>query len=150
MKKRVAPVEAVTDEEKTKTTLGFYEELKKSEPVSVTAVKPRTVLNKSTVIKQEKNTSVNAKAAPGEKVVCAESAPKAQKVTAAKSAAKKPEVKTVVPAPKSGEACRRKDGKYERDDHSSGIREGFGRCRCVGEKTQRQGVPRIQIHCHRA
>ncbi len=102
VKKRLAPVEAVTDEEKTKTTLGFYEELKKSEPVSVTAVKPRTVLNKSTVIKQEKNTSVNAKAAPGEKKESVpKSAPKAQKVTAAKSAAKKPEVKTVVPVPKS-------------------------------------------------
>jgi cell division septation protein DedD len=102
MKKRVAPVEVVANEEKTKTTLGFYEELKKNEPVSVAAVKPRAVLNKSPVKQQKKNTSVNAKTAPVEKKESVpKSAPKAKKAPVVKSAAKKPEVKTVVPAAKS-------------------------------------------------
>jgi cell division septation protein DedD len=50
LKKQKAPVEVVTNEEKTKTTLGFYEELKKSEPAPVPLVKPRS----SNVTSQEK------------------------------------------------------------------------------------------------
>ena len=115
MKKRVAPVEAVTNEEKAKTTLGFYEELKKSEPASVAAVKPRIDLNKTPGKQPKKNSSVNAKTAPVEKKEpVPEFSPKAQSAPVVESPAKKSEAKTVVPAtssvkPFTGKTANTKD-----------------------------------------
>jgi len=63
IKKQMAPVEVVTDEEKTKTTLGFYEELKKSEPAPVTPPKPRKPAT-SPQEKQKNKTTTAAKTAP--------------------------------------------------------------------------------------
>ncbi len=92
IKKQKAPVEVVTDEEKTKKTLGFYEELKKSEPAPVPPVKPRS----STVSSQEKPLKKKTNSAQTSPQVKKEPVPKAPSKSQkkqAKSPEKKPKSK---------------------------------------------------------
>ena len=94
IEKQKAPVEVVTDEEKTKKTLGFYEELKKSEPAPVTPVKPRSPSVNSQGTSLNKKTT-SAKTTPKTKK---ETVPKPsshiQKKQAVKASEKKSKSKT--------------------------------------------------------
>lgn len=100
LKKLMAPVELEADEEKTKTTLGFYEELKKNEPDVSAAGKPdadaiespRKPQNQDKQTAPRSATDVKDKPQPEETAT-------AKKEPAAKAPQKKP-VKTTKPAKK--------------------------------------------------
>jgi cell division septation protein DedD len=102
IKKQMAPVEVEADEEKTKTSLGFYEELKKSDPVSVPPLKKRSDKNTSREKQQKESSSTTAKTTTAvKKEAVAKSSSSTQKAAAANSPEEKPEVKTAAPAKES-------------------------------------------------
>ena len=93
LEKQKAPVEVVTDEEKTKTTLGFYEELKKSEPAPVPPVKPRRSISSPQEKSLKKNTTT-AKTSPHVKKESVSKPPSKIKKKQAKPPEEKPKSKT--------------------------------------------------------
>ena len=98
IKKQMAPVEVEADEEKTKTTLGFYEELKKSDPVSITPEKPRRDLNTSQAKQQKVGGATTAKTATAvKKGPDPKSSPSTKKAAATNAPEKKPDAETVAP-----------------------------------------------------
>ena len=99
IKKQMAPVEVEADEEKTKTSLGFYEELKKSDPVAVTPVRPRSELNKTRAKQQKESASTTAKTATAvKKEPDPKSSPSTPKAAATNAPEKKPEAETAANA----------------------------------------------------
>ena len=108
VKEMTAPVEMEADEEKTKTTLGFYEELKKNTPAASPTVEPRSEPAKTRPESQPANKSA---AAP-------ETAKVDKQQPAAKpppNAQKKPEVKSSAP----------NAAAVPPDDHTAGRSKGM-------------------------